>query len=258
MTRARVYAAPKNPDQFRAFAQGFDADLVPADSPVAKSASLHIVGGLQFGALEALQTIRRHALPYVFFDRAYFGGGPRTQWLRVVPGAYQHHWISQHGPQRFDALVRAGLAQLQPWRRGGRHIMVVPPSMAVQKLFGVPSDWAAQQVATIKAATDRPVIVSTKGDPRPLAERLADCWAVVTWSSNVAVEAICAGVPAFAGPESAAWPVSGELSRLAQDIEKPPRCEREAWAWGLAAGQFTIDEIRSGAARDAIQGAAWA
>jgi hypothetical protein len=74
----------------------------------------------------------------------------------------------------------------------------------------------------------------------------------VTWSSNVAVEAICAGVPAFTSKLSAASPVAGDLEFLEAMIEKPPMPEREQWAWSLAYGEFTLQEIQSGYAREVI------
>jgi hypothetical protein len=69
----------------------------------------------------------------------------------------------------------------------------------------------------------------------------------VTWTSNVAVEAIVAGVPAFVSRYSAAAPMAGMLDTLEHRIETPPMPDgREGWAASLAYGQFTLAEIASG------------
>jgi hypothetical protein len=234
----------KNRHHGDAIAGGWNAATVAADGRRLEPDALHLIGGLQHGSLELLQAARAARAPYVFFDRAYFGGGPGSEWLRVVPGAYQKHWVDRW-PARFPVA-------LEPWRTAGGHILLVPPANdAIKALFGL-KDWQDQTLARLRACTDRPVMVSVKPDPRPLAERLRDCWCVVTWTSNVAVEAICAGVPAIVGPESAAAPVAGRLDDLENAINQPPRPEREQWAASLTWGQFTLDEIRNGEARDSI------
>ena len=140
---------------------------------------------------------------------------------------------------------------LDPWRAKGSHILLVPPGAAICRLFDL-GDWEAKTIRRLKDCTDRPVVVSYKGDPKPLADRLAWCHAVVTWTSNVAVEAACAGIPAFVGPESAAAPVATGLEYLEQMIESPLMPEREAWAASLAWGQWTVDEIKRGFAREVL------
>lgn len=214
---------------------------------------LHIVGGLQFGALDRMRKIRAAALPYIFYDRAYFGGGPRSDRLRITAGAYQKHWIDRAwGGNRTPGRAAAFGVTLRPWRHGGGHILLVPPGEAIRTLFGL-GDWEGQMLARLKRATQREVRVSYKGDPAPLEERLHNCHCVVTWTSNVAVDAIVAGVPAFTSEWSAAAPVAWDLDMLWTDIEMPRRNgEREIWAESLAWGQFTLQEIASGLARSIV------
>ena len=214
--------------------------------------ALHIVGGLQFGALYRMREIRAAGMPYIFYDRAYFGGGPHSDRLRITRGAYQKHAIERgRWDNRLSSRAAALGVELDPWRASGSHILLVPPGEAIRALFGL-GDWEAETLARLKACTDRPVRVSRKPDPVPLSIRLRDCHCVVTWTSNVAVEAICAGVPAVCAFWSAAGPVAGNLDELEAYIERPLKPEREAWAESLAWGQFNLDEIRSGFARAVI------
>ena len=239
----------KNTNHGEAILAGWNAERVwVGRARLARGASLHLIGGLQFGSLEILREARETKAPYVFFDRAYFGGGPGTNRLRAVPGAYQKNWVEDRPGDRLEALG----VRLEPWRAKGRHILLVPPSAAVARLFDL-GDWEAKTLRRLKDCTDRPVVVSYKGDPKPLADRLAGCHAVVTWTSNVAVEAAVAGIPAFVGPESAAAPVATQLEYLERLIESPLMPDtREAWAASLAHGQFSVEEIKRGFAREVL------
>lgn len=211
---------------------------------------VHVLGGLQFGCLELLQEIRRRKEPYVFFDRAYFGGGTYTNRIRLTKNAYQKHWVAGGDAAR---LARWNV-QFAPWREDGEFVMVVPPGEAVAALFGL-KDWETNVLARLSLIGERRVVVSRKKDrdKSPLAERLKGCHAVVTWTSNVAVEAVCLGVPAFVSPWSAAAPVCRRLDELEAALETPLRPALEAWAASLAWGQFTVDEIASGVARAALE-----
>lgn len=249
MGAVHYFCDAKNTHHGEAILAGWNAERVwVGKGRLSRGVKLHLIGGLQFGALEILREARETKAPYVFFDRAYFGGGPGTNRLRAVRGAYQKNWVEDRPADRLKALG----VRLEPWRGKGRHILLVPPGEAICRLFGL-GDWEAKTLKRLHQATDRPVVVSYKGDPKPLADRLAGCHAVVTWTSNVAVEAICAGVPAFVGPESAAAPVATQLEYLERLIEAPLMPEgREAWAASLAWGQFSVEEIKRGFAREVL------
>lgn len=235
-----------------------DANRLAPDS----AGCVHVLGGLQFGALDRLREIRAAGLSYVHYDRAYFGGGPNSDRLRLVANAYHAHrahlpdgvnWAQTH-----DRLRAFGVTLARQRQAGaGDAIMVVPPSEPICALFDLPAPdaWAAAIVARLANATERPVWISKKGDPEPLERRLARCHAVVTWTSNVAVEATLAGVPAFAGPWSPAAPVALPLAELERQIEAPslaPWSTRVDWAGALAWAQFTLEEIRRGYAREIV------
>ena len=140
---------------------------------------------------------------------------------------------------------------LAPWRKSGSHILVSPPGEAIAKLFGL-VNWEARTLETLRRVTDRPLRVSRKPDPVPVEERLRDCHCVVTWTSNLAVDAIVAGVPAIVGPAAASIGVAGNYHQLEYCIENPPTPERECWVESLAWGQFNLEEIRSGFARAVV------
>jgi hypothetical protein len=112
-------------------------------------------------------------------------------------------------------------------------------------------------VRRLAAATSRPNVIRHK--PRlnfsnvPLIEALNGAHALVTYTSNTAVDALCAGYPAFCtGPNPAN--LFGNID-LAQ-IERPrvPSVEtRRQWAATLAANQWTLPEIAAGLAWQKLQ-----
>lgn len=76
----------------------------------------------------------------------------------------------------------------------------------------------------------------------PLSQDLSSCRGVVAFSSNVAVDALLAGVPVFVSKES----VCHEFSRL--NHLNPWRGDRSMLLNHLAYSQFSVGEIRSGEA----------
>lgn len=240
----------KNRHHGEAIAEGFGARCVPAESGERVPGAVHIVGGLQHGSDRIMREVLGSGEQYLFVDRAYFGGGPGTDRLRITWNGYQQSLVCVRPDDRLQALG----VELKPWRERGEHILLVPPGDAICELFGL-GDWLGITLQRLQKVTQRPVMVSRKGDPRPLAERLTNCHCVVTYTSNVAVDGILAGVPAIVSTRSAAWPVAGSLSQLEQLIEAPPMPSmefRRQWAASLAYGQFTLDEIRSGYARQVV------
>jgi len=136
--------------------------------------------------------------------------------------------------------------EAQPWRRDGRHVLVLGQRGVGAPGVAMPRGWVSDVARRLKAVTDRPVrIREHPGKDKPsLAPDLKDCWAVVTWGSGAAVKAIVAGVPAF--HELPKW-IAAPAARLGiADIESPylgergPTLERLAWA------QWTLDEIETG------------
>ncbi|BBK30306.1 hypothetical protein EDC65_2248 [Stella humosa] len=183
--------------------------------------------------------------PWWYADKGYFG---RRSMVRVTRGRLQHDGFS--GGARADRLRDLGV-DIAPWRHGGRHVLVCLQSEQWMRDAEELSrrDWLAWVLALLALATDREIRVRTKRPPdgiehRPLAADLADCWAVVTHTSNCAVEALVAGVPVFITGNSAASPMAaGPISA----IETPCRPDgREEWAARLAANQWTLDELAAG------------
>lgn len=242
MTPVVYHVRQKMPWVLAALAEGARADMLPADGFPLDRTRTCIIGGLQHGSLELMQQVRDSGFRnYLFVDAAYFDAGRagHRQRFRVVPGAYLQNWIEPMPADRWEALP----VSLAPWRKDGRWILVAPPSSPETEGLFRAEGWLGRTVRTLGEHTDRPIKVRRKGDPETLAEALAGAYAVVTFQSNIAVDAILAGVPVFVDPINAAAPV-GQTDFA--KIETPVYPEREPWAHSLAYGQFTLLEMSSG------------
>ena len=183
---------------------------------------------------------------WYYGDHAYWGRG---HYYRCARNTYQFQPTLMHmreaRPHRLEAL---GLEIAADWRRSGRTIVVCPNSQVYMAHFGLDAKrWALDVETMVKQYSDRPVIIRWKHEAkrRPLALDLLDAFAVVTFSSAAAIEAVTAGVPAFA---VAPWSTAAVLGNTAlRYIEHPRRIEhRLPFLWSLAEQQWTLAEMASG------------
>jgi hypothetical protein len=192
--------------------------------------------------------------------------------LRIVPAAVQQHrpfWTIDNGywnPARGGAfgyyrLCYRGMSPvylpssadlrparsilLRPWRHGGTVVVVAMPGVHFGLALGLDvAGWCKTIVERVRAATDRPVIIRQRDSTMSLDQQLNVASALVTHSSNVAVDAAIRGCPVFVEPTSAAAPIG----RLDLDLEHPIRPGRARWLRSLASQHFTLDEMASGIA----------
>jgi len=188
----------------------------------------------------------RDGRTWYYMDNAYFDAA-RDRLYRAARNAVQADGLGEPDWARWRAL---GI-NIGPWQRHGTHVLICAQSDDYLSLMGETA-WTGRAVEALRRHTDRPIIVRRKNVRRHLAEDLRDAWAVVTFTSSAAIEALLAGIPAFCTGRCAASPMG--LAELGQ-IEHPRYPEdRERWAAGLAAAQWSIDEIAAGVAWHALHG----
>ncbi len=206
--------------------------------------------------------LRREHRDYYYIDNAYFSAGHADdKYLRVTKNARQ---CSGFGKSDGSRVLKHNV-NIRPWRGGGECVLVTCQSEWWYVQHGTTlQHWIDAVISEIKQYSDRPIRIRLKPKSKylrapnhvepgeitaanadvPFERDLKDAWALVTHSSNTAVEAIIEGVPAFVTDSCAAKPMA--CSDLAF-IESPRRPDgREQWTAVLAANQWTLDEIRSG------------
>lgn len=249
MPPVTVYSMPQeltSPRFCAAFAAGAGAEV--ADDGRLRPGRVALFGSP--GLWDLLTQAIGEGRDWFYGDKGYFGRG---EYFRVTRGAFQP--AERTLPAGDSALLEELGVEIQPWNRGGRHILVCPPSALYSGLMrrsGVEveggDDWGAWAAGELARYTDRPVRIRTKAaaraSGRPLAADLQDCWAVVAHMSNAALEAVLMGYPIFVLGPSAARPLARTSLAAIEDPYYPD--DRREVAAGLAASQWTLEQLAAG------------
>jgi hypothetical protein len=211
------------------------------------------------------QTLRRVMADYVKAGRpaVYIDLG---YWCRE--GMQGYHKISvnnrhptayfqarKHGRDRADQCR----VMIQDWRGDGEHILLAGMGDKAADAEGFTiEEFERKAIAQLRSVTNRKIIYRpkpswTQAKPlegceyspkaQPLADVLRNCHAIVCHHSNVAVDAIVSGIPAFC------W--KGVAMPLAQQdltkIETPRReGDRRQWVNDIAYVQWSVPEMHMG------------
>jgi hypothetical protein len=227
----------------RAFADAIGCRLAYAEDAALPCPGVPVVWGVLRGSKTVLDDAARRGQYFFYIDHAYFARGHGRNY-RITRNGFEAGPVRLCPHDRIAALE----VEVRPWRRGGREIVCCPPTDFFMEAHGC-TGWLERTLATLREVTDRPVVVRTKPKEGEravaLPQALKTAHALVTHSSNVAIEAAVLGTPVFVAPTSAAAPVGRtDLSR----IEEPVYPDRAPWLAHLAYNQFSFAEIANGAA----------
>ena len=216
---------------------------------------------------------------FFYFDQPYFFSNDYQQsdtgdkWYRICKNNTQKNYLEQSYKvdRRFDKLMERLNQKCKdeltpkPWQYDGKHILVIPPSSHTARWYGIDKDeWTKDIVKKLKQHTKREIIVRQKFKDNldwspdrnviPLTEHLRDCYAMVSFHSMCAVQAVMNGIPSYCSEHSPAYPVSLGLNELGQIKDPLYAGDREDWVKSLMCSQFTVDEMKSGQAYKHLNG----
>lgn len=223
------------------------------------STEIIVTYGMLRGQLQVLEWAWENQKEWIYIDNGYINSGHHNGYYSVTWNAFQHTGggFYERGAERLQNLNLKW--EMEDWKKGGKHILVLPPTWVFGDLVGVHFEkWVRNTKSKLEMHTDRPIVVrqkpnsklpdGTKVPPnkRTLQEDLEGCHAVVSYNSKAAIECVLRGYPVFT-------PTPCCVSAVALDdisvIETPlysTRDERLLWLQALAANQYTLDEMRSG------------
>jgi len=204
---------------------------------------------------------------FYFMDTGYFANyatktNPKAvkRWHRIIKNNVQHVGPIKDRPRdRWEKLQKEFPTLNWPgWKKNGSAILVVTPSEKPCKFYGInATEWADQTVNTLKKYTDRPIIVRNKASlriDRSLRNTIYEqfdvdnIFALVTYNSIAATEAIAYGIPAFTlAPNAASLMCLDDLSKIETPYYPDPT-EVDRWCRYLSYGQFNNEELVDGTA----------
>jgi hypothetical protein len=205
---------------------------------------------------------------YYFIETGYLGNyrcennkTGRKIYHRIVKNAMQHNTIMDVPSDRWDQLVDFNPdLKYNGWKRTGSKVLVVLSSDKPFQYYGHNREaWLRKVVRTLRKHTDREIVFrekATRGERTndTIYDALdQDIYAVVTYNSIAAVEAIQYGIPAFCtAPTAASAVTTADFSQ----IENPPKPGEDViykWLSSVAYGQFSLHEILTGHAWQLVQ-----
>lgn len=242
---------PNSETVMRAFSEGAGIPLLPV------AGGLKPGGMATYGNMRGLkplldQCIAEHR-DWIFLDNGYFNPGHWDGYIRATRNAYMHDGTGHEKADRWKHLGKLAM----PWKRNGDFVLVCPPGPLYASLRGFDATkWLSDTLATLRLNTDRELRVRVKpvkgSAPAPIAAAARGAHALVTHSSNSAVDALLAGVPVFCTAPCAAYRMGiADLRR----IEAPfYPTDREQFCWNLAHNQWTLEELKDGTCWRALNG----
>lgn len=205
---------------------------------------------------------------YYFVETGYLGNyrcinnqTGRKIYHRIEKNAMQQSRIMEVPPDRWHDLCKFNpTLTYKGWKKPGSKILVVMSTEKPFQYYGINRNtWIKRTLKTLRQHTDREIVIREKASRGERTNDTMydaldqDIWALVTFNSIAAVEAIQYGIPAFSLAPTAASPVSSTDLTL---IESPPRPSEDLiyqWLSSVAYGQFSLDEIITGKAWQLVQ-----
>lgn len=215
-----------------------------------------VIYGLLRGLQDAKKVAQRKRLNWVYIDNGYLTPGHFHGNYSVTINAYQHTGagLYERGRRRFENL-NLKWKYLTMWQKTGEYILILPPTEIFAFLMGFEAqNWIEDTEEKLRLATDRPVRVRRKPGSRvgkhvvpkgtSLEEDLKGAYAVVTYNSKAAIQALIQGVPVFVSSPNCCSALGLKDLKLIETPYYPDN--RMSWLYALAANQFSIAEMKSG------------
>ena len=218
-----------------------------------------VVGTLR-GTEQIIWECQKRLHPFYYMDHAYFGAtrnyqpGPNGVLYRVIKSQMQMNFILEPDSEDLKRIKKYKPIDRKPYNGVGEHILVCPPTQAVCRLYNIGDEkmWIDSMIVELQKYTDRNIIVRKKDEKKSLSQQLENCHAVVSHQSTAAIEAVLNGVPSFCDNVSAAKEVSESIIENIETPYYPDEDLVQQWIDSLLSCQFTMEEIKSGLAKEVV------
>lgn len=239
-------------------AQGLGIEAVPLSSfNVNSSKGPIFFMGIAYGTNHLYKWCRANNRDFYYIDHAYVlaGYNENFEWMRITHNEFLCNSIGSYDIQRhqqyFSSIKCQSFRGIQ-----GQYILASAPSDGVEYVFPGSKQWFKQYIHSIASSLGLPIRMRPKALQvnmnkygqiseirknalNPLAQDLELAACVVTYNSNLAVDAALRGIPVFVHNRNAAWPISQSL-----DCIQEPNTEH--WLPSLLQNQFNTNEMQQG------------
>lgn len=261
----KIYAIDPNDGIVQCLQKGTNAEWINNYKSLENLSSKYPVIFRSMTQRKTVKLCEKQKRDYYYIDTGYIGNlDKRKDWHRVVKNGMQHsNFRYDLLPNRYNDIIgNRDHLRFKKWKKDGSTILVVTPSEKPCKFYGIDRNkWVTETLDLIKQNTNRPIIIRDKGLRRDRVRENSiyhqfdndDVFAVVTYNSIAATEAIGYGIPAFTLAPNAADPFClKDLSKietpLYEDADKVI-----AWQNWLGYCQFHPSEMIDGTAMKIIK-----
>jgi len=261
-----AYTTEKQPQNqvVEAFAESANARMLHVKhflhSGIPADASAVIFAGILHGNSRILKECKSKKIDYYYIDHAYFNSGyaPPT-WMRITKNGFVQNNTVNNDSERWDRYFNKPLKAYNYQKNP--NILILPPSDAVTRTFNCHA-WLKTVIRNIRLQTDRPIIVRQKSGPvldsmmiktikrntynynQTINEQISKAYCVVSYNSNVAIDALLQGIPVICSENCAAYPLSNRI----ENIENLLEYKRLPLMHSLGWGQYNLSEVKDGTA----------
>jgi len=265
--RVAVYRSPKTRSRVIAEAMSYGVRAVGDLPTVLESSSFRgaehdvaVFYGMHGSLTHVYKSYQDVGKPVVFVDMGYWNrlkGGRNVGYHKITVNSRhptEYFQRQKHSKRRF----RETRINVSP-RRFGRRVLVAGMSDKAAFHAGFkPNEWEIKTVETLLQNTDREIVYRPKPSWRgavpiegttyspksePLGAAMFNCHAVVTHHSNVAVDGLVSGLPAFCEEGVASVMGASDLSGIESPIFIDDRIQ---WLSDIAYCQWNVQEIHRG------------
>lgn len=203
--------------------------------------------GILRGTGDIFHHNRSNGVDYYEVDRGYINPNHYDGYYRISKNALQATYKELDLPS--DRLAKLKFERKQ-WFNPKGHILIIPPSEYIETFYNLATGWWENEIIKSLDGISRPFKVRDKSDSRPLDHDLQDAYCVITFNSNVAVDASIKGVPVITGMYSVAgkWCKNSIGDVIENKIAAPTQERVDKLLRFISYNQFTLKEIQDGIA----------
>lgn len=212
-----------------------------------------ILYGILRGCSDVIHHNFRNGCDYLHIDKGYLKPHHFSGYYRISLNDTQAHYKEVKLPS--DRLEQLQI-KLKDWQENkSGYVLIIPPTEAICIFYGI--DCAQWIKTTIHKLNGKPYKIRAKEDMETISLesdlKAASC--VITFNSNVALEATIAGVPVIATSKHSVVRDWNNLTMIDLEtcFEKSVGLDREKLLKFVSYHQFTLKEIDKGLAAAIIK-----